>query len=222
MASDMKFTGTGMLSGMLSVMLSRDETFRSPAPRLIYMSGNTRAVPETGRLSGLRRLISDSFIPMVVYSTEGDPCTVTVGPAFPGEVCDLDIGESKWIVQKDSVLGAGDGVEITKHSEEHVDDPRLGTDGLVLAELSGTGTAFISTVGNAFTLELRPEQHYTASVAHTAGWQDTVRAKVYDADGWEGVTLVDFKGPGKVILQSLSPRRTTLLGSGPDTDRRLL
>ncbi|TQS79082.1 MAG: hypothetical protein A3Q59_01950 [Methanomethylophilus alvi] len=218
----MKFVAKGRTSHQLDVILSGEETFRSPAANLVYMTGNTHAEPETGRLSGLRRLISDTFIPMVRYSSESDSCTVTVAPLWMGEIFDLDISAEKWIVQKEAVLGAGDGVEISKYSEEHLSDPRLGRDGMTLAELSGSGTAFVSSMGDGTVLELRPEQHYTAAAVRTVGWMSSVKAKLYDADGWENVSLVDFKGPGRIILQGLCPRRHSLLENGPDGGRELL
>jgi uncharacterized protein (AIM24 family) len=222
MEMGMKFAAKGRVSHTLDVMLVGDETFRSPAKRFVNMTGNTQAVPDSGKLSGLKRLISSSFIPMVTYRSTGDMCTVTVGPAFPGEIFDLDVEETDWIVQKDSVIGAGDGVEISKFSDSKLADKRLGKDGLVLARFAGHGTAFVCSCGDGTVLELRPEHHYTSAVAHVVGWQASVRAKYYDDEDWDGVSLIDFKGPGKIILQGLCPGDISKLGRDPDEGGKTL
>jgi len=87
----------------------------------------------------------------------------------------------------------------------------FGGEGFILEKLSGKGTVFIHACGDFVEFDLKPDQILKVDTSMTVGWDHTV---TYDIQrikgvktmffGGEGLFLTTLKGPGKVILQSMS------------------
>ncbi|HDM25272.1 MAG TPA: AIM24 family protein, partial [Thermoplasmatales archaeon] len=87
----------------------------------------------------------------------------------------------------------------------------FGGEGFILEKLSGNGLAFVHACGDFVEFDLKPDQTLKVDTGCVVGWDDTVS---YDIErvkgiktmffGGEGLFLTTLRGPGKVILQSMT------------------
>ena len=206
----MKFTITGTVSQVLNVQLAPGDVLKTASGRLV---GRSFAVDTKARdgtiLSGIKRMLSDTSVEMEEYCIEKGAGMVTVGPAFPGMIMDIDVSKGNWVVQKCGLLACTHGVSVAHEAQKHICPPKFGPEGLVLLRLSGEGTAFIASCGDFTAMELRPDDRYTVATAHALAWESSVKASVHsvrnraDEDAEDDEYITDFKGPGRIVIQNL-------------------
>ena len=116
-----------------------------------------------------------------------------------------------FMVQKDAFLVAEDAVDMSIAFQKRLGAAFFGGEGFILEKLTGTGTVFIHACGDFIEFDLKPEQVMKVDTGSVVGWDGTVS---YDIErvkgiktmffGGEGLFLTTLRGPGKVIIQSMS------------------
>lgn len=209
----MRYTITGDNLQFVNVQLEGGEVLHSVAGGMAYMTGNMvmEAKLEGGLLKGLGRSISGASMFLVQYRSKGGTGIVGLGGSVPGKIVDLDIGKGKWIVQKTGYLGSQETVNLRMTTQKKLGNIFFGGEGLVLQELSGTGTAFVAACGDFNIVDLRPGEQYKVATAKAVAWQDTVTYDISAAGGiktalfgGEGLFVTTLTGPGKIIIQSMT------------------
>ncbi len=209
----MKYTITGDNLQFVNVELSPGEEFHSVAGAMAYMTGNMRmeAVMAGGFMSGLKRTISGSSLFLVKYKPENSTGVVGLGGSVPGKILDIDVGKGNWIVQKTGYLGAEPSVKLDMAFQKKLGAVLFGGEGLILQKLSGKGMAFVSACGDLNVVELKEGEVYKVSTANAVAWEESVSYDIAAAGGiktslfgGEGLFVTTLKGPGKVVIQSMT------------------
>lgn len=209
----MKYTITGDNLQFVNVELSPGEEFHSVAGAMAYMTGNMRmeAVMAGGFMSGLKRTISGSSLFLVKYKPENSTGVVGLGGSVPGKILDIDVGKGNWIVQKTGYLGAEPSVNLDMAFQKKLGAALFGGEGLILQKLSGKGMAFVNACGDLNVVELKKGEVYKVSTANAVAWEESVSYDIAAAGGiktslfgGEGLFVTTLKGPGKVVIQSMT------------------
>lgn len=209
----MRYTITGDNLQFVNVELEEGELLLSTAGSMAYMTGNMtmEAKMEGGLLKGLGRTLTGASLFLVQYKSKGGTGIVGLCGSVPGKIADLDIGKSKWIVQKTGFLGSQETVNMRMAFQKKIGSILFGGEGLILQELSGTGKAFVAACGDFNIVELKPGEQYKVSTAKAVAWEDTVSYDITAAGGvktalfgGEGLFVTTLTGPGKIIIQSMT------------------
>ena len=199
----------------LKVTLEPGEKFISEAGKMVRMSANianditTRAKNKGGILGGLKRLVSgDSFF-LATYTASGSAGEVVLAPNLLGEVKTIEMdGSQVWMCSGGSYMASSPDVE--------VDTEFQGVKGFFTGEsifyvkATGTGTLVVNAFGAVTEKEIDGE--YIVDTGHIVAFTQTLNYEITKAgSSWldsffagEGLVM-NFKGKGKVLLQSHNP-----------------
>lgn len=209
---DYKITGDNLQ--VVTIQLSPSEKVFAEAGSMVYMSGNVNmeAKMRGGLLKGIGRKFMGETMFLTEFTTAGGEGMVSFGGTVPGTIKDLDIHEGNhWMVQKDAFLVAEDNVELSVGFQKKLGSVFFGGEGFILQKLAGKGRVFIHACGDFIEFDLQPDQILKVDTGSVVGWEDTVNFDIQRVKGiktmffgGEGIFLTTLKGPGKVILQSMS------------------
>lgn len=200
----------------MRVILEPGEKFISEAGKMVRMSANietdvtTRAKSKGGILEGLKRLVSgDSFF-MSTYTAEGgSPGEVVLAPSLLGEVHIIEMdGSAKWMCAGGSYMASSPDIEIeTKFQGAK---GFFTGESIFYLEATGSGILVVNAFGAISEKEIDGE--YIVDTGHIVAFTETLDYEITKAGGsWiqsffagEGLVM-NFKGKGKLLLQSHNP-----------------
>jgi len=209
----MKYTITGDNLQFVNVELNDGETIFSRAGAMVYMTGNVtmEAKMEGGLFKGIKRSFSGATLFLIKYDTHGGSGVVGLAGSSPGKIVDIDISEGTWIVQNSGFLASEQSVKMDIAFQKKLGSMMFGGEGLILQKLSGFGKAFIAATGDFNVVDLKPGEIYKVSSANAVAWQESVSYDISAAGGvktalfgGEGLFVTTLKGPGKIIIQSMT------------------
>ncbi|HHO57351.1 MAG TPA: AIM24 family protein, partial [Thermoplasmatales archaeon] len=130
----------------------------------------------------------------------------------PGTIIPIEIESGReFIVQKDAFLCAEDGVEPSITFQKRLGSMFFGGEGFILEKLSGKGMAFVHACGDMVEIDLKEGESVRVDTGSVVGWDASVDYTIQMVKGiktiffgGEGLFLTTLKGPGKVILQSMT------------------
>lgn len=210
----MKYKISGDNLQLVTLEIEPNEKIFAEAGSMVYMSSNINmeAKMRGGLLKGLGRKIAGETVFLTEFTSVGGTGLVSFGGNAPGTIKPIEIAPGKeFLVQRDAFLCAEDSVEISIAFQKRLGAAFFGGEGFILEKLSGHGTAFIHACGDFVEFDLKPDQVLKVDTSSVVGWDGTV---TYDIErvkgiktmffGGEGLFLTTLKGPGKVIIQSMS------------------
>ena len=210
----MEYKITGDNLQLVTLEMDPSEKVYAEAGAMIYMSANVNM--ESKMRGGLKKAIGRKFAGETMFLTEftsvGGNGIVSFGGNAPGTIKALEVSSDKeYMVQKDAFLVAEDSVNISVAFQKKLGAAFFGGEGFILEKLAGNGTVFIHACGDFVEFDLKPDQRLKVDTGCVVGWDSTVS---YDIErvkgiktmffGGEGLFLTNLKGPGKVILQSMT------------------
>ncbi len=210
----MKYKITGDNLQLVTVELNAGETMYGEAGSMVYMSSNMNM--EAKMKGGLMKAIGRKFAGETMFLTEFTPAggegLVAFGGNAPGTIKPIELASGReFIVQKDAFLCAEDTVELSVAFQRRLGSVFFGGEGFILERLSGEGTVFIHACGDFVEFDLQAGQTMMVDTGCVVGWDGTVG---YDIErvkgiktmffGGEGLFLTTLRGPGKVIIQSMT------------------
>ena len=199
---------TGDIQQLANIEISEREEFVAAAGSMIYVSGNVimDTKMEGGLLKGLRKNASLA----VRFRSSGGIGEVGLAGPVPGKIVEVGV-RSPWTFQRSAYLGSESTVAIDTVFQKKLPSSIFGDDGLVLMGASGTGSVILSACGDFYSLDLREREQYKVSAAKALAWESSVDFEVSSVGnmkaamfGSEGLFIINFTGPGKVIIQSSS------------------
>jgi len=117
----------------------------------------------------------------------------------------------EFIAQKDAFLCAQEGVDLDIAFTKKLRAGIFGGEGFILERLSGKGTAFIHACGDFVEMELAPGEVVKVDTGSVVGFDASVEYDIALAGnvksmlfGGEGIFLTTLRGPGRVLLQSMT------------------
>jgi len=210
----MEYKITGDNLQLVTLEVDPDEKIYAEAGAMVYMSNNINM--EAKMRGGLKKAIGRKFAGETMFLTEfnsvGGKGIVSFGGNAPGTIKAIKLSPGKeFLAQKDAFIVAQDSVNMSVAFQKKFGAALFGGEGFILEKLSGEGTVFIHACGDFVEFDLKPDQIIKVDTSMTVGWDHTV---TYDIQrnkgvktmffGGEGLFLTTLKGPGKVILQSMS------------------
>jgi len=210
----MKYDIIGDNLQLVTIELTPEEKVFAEAGSMVYMSGNVDM--DTKMRGGLGKAIGRKFAGETMFLTEftskGGTGLVSFGGNAPGTIKALDLrGGKEFILQKDAFLCAENSVEISITFQKRLGASFFGGEGFILEKLAGEGNAFIHACGDFVEFDLKPDQRMKVDTGSVVGWDSTVD---YDIEkvkgiksmffGGEGIFITSLKGPGKVLIQSMT------------------
>jgi len=210
----MKYKITGDNLQLVTVELNAGETMYGEAGSMVYMSSNMNM--EAKMKGGLMKAIGRKFAGETIFLTEFTPAggegLVAFGGNAPGTIKPIELASGReFIVQKDAFLCAEDTVELSVAFQRRLGSAFFGGEGFILERLSGEGTVFIHACGDFVEFDLQAGQTMKVDTGCVVGWDGTVGYEIERVKGiktmffgGEGLFLTSLRGPGKVIIQSMT------------------
>jgi len=210
----MKYKITGNNLQLVTIELRSGEKVYGEAGTMVYMSSNMNmeARMRGGLLKAVGRKFAGETMFLTEYTTTGGEGLVAFGGNTPGTIKPIELATGRdFIVQKDAFLCAEDTVELSVAFQRRLGSIIFGGEGFILVRLSGEGIAFVHACGDFVEFDLQAGQTMKVDTGCVVGWDGTVE---YDIErvkgiktmffGGEGLFLTTLKGPGKIIIQSMT------------------
>lgn len=210
----MKYKITGDNLQIVTIELEPGEKVYGEAGSMVFMSGNVNmeAKARGGFLEGLKRKMMGETFFMTEFTTVGGKGIVAFAGNAPGTIEPIELSPGKeFLVQKDAFLCAEDSVNLEMAFQKRLGAVFFGGEGFILQKLSGEGLAFIHACGDFIEIDLKDDQVMKVDTGSVVGWESSVTFDIERVKGiktmffgGEGIFLTTLRGPGKVILQSMS------------------
>lgn len=209
----MRYTVTGDNLQFLNVELSAGEKLDTNAGSVAYFSGDMEIAKKSGGLiGGLKKAIGGSSLDLLTCGPSKGSGTLGLCGKLPGKIMDIKVEGMSWIAQKDAYVASQPGVSADKEMQKAL-GPAFGKEGLVLMKFSGKGMVFLFSLGDFNIFSLKKGETYRAATDMAVAWESSVNYSVElnkDIRGSrrdDGPYFTVFKGPGRIIIQSMSPPR---------------
>ncbi len=157
-----------------------------------------------------RKLMGESLF--LTYFRSSGPGEVGFAGSYPGRIqaFELRAGESV-LVQRDSFLVAQSSAQLNIAFTKKLGAGFFGGEGFILEKLTGPGTVFIHAGGDFVEFNLTPNEVLQVDTGSLVAFEESVD---YDIQlvggirtalfGGEGLFLATMRGPGRVIVQSMT------------------
>ncbi len=217
-AEPLDYTVQGDNLQVLRLRLRPGQEVYSEAGKMVY---KTPAVRWETRMSGttvgekligaIRRKIGGESLFLTYFHADRDG-EVGFAGSYPGKIqaIDLRAGQSLY-AQRDAFLVAQPSVQFGIAFVKRLGAGFFGGEGFVLERLTGPGLVFIHAGGDFVQFDLQPGEVVQVEPGCLVAFDDTVD---YDIDyvggiktalfGGEGLFLATMRGPGRVIVQSMT------------------
>ena len=210
----MNYKITGDNLQIVTVELNEKERVYAEAGAMVYMSPNIKmeAKARGGVLKGIGRKFAGETFFLTEFFPEGGTGMVGFGGNAPGTIMPLEIDAGReFIVQKDAFLCAEDGVDLSITFQKRLGSIFFGGEGFILEKLSGKGLAFIHACGDFIEKDLKEGESIRVDTGSVVGWESGVDYDIQRVKGiktiffgGEGLFLTTLRGPGKIVLQSMT------------------
>ena len=193
--------------------LEAGEAIKAEAGAMVAMS---QGIKLSGKMDGgigkaIGRMFSGESFFMQSIEAEQQGWALLATPV-PGGIMELPIEAGKtMVVQKDGFLAGTTGVEVSTKVQSLLRG-FLGGEGFFVVKLGGQGTAFISSYGSIYPLDIPAGETVLVDNGHLVAWEDSMKYEMTKgAKGWiSAVTSGEgfacrFTGPGRVYIQTRNP-----------------
>lgn len=203
---------------VLRIRLRPGQEVYSEAGKMVY---KTPAVRWETRMSGatlgekiigaIRRKIGGESLFLTYFRADSNG-EVGFAGSYPGKIQAIDLAPGQSIfVQRDAFLVAQPTVQFGIAFVKRLGAGFFGGEGFILEKLTGPGTVFIHAGGDFVEFPLQPGEALQVEPGCLVAFDQTVD---YDIDyvggiktalfGGEGLFLATLRGPGRVIVQSMT------------------
>ncbi len=204
---------------VLRIFLKPDEEVYAEAGKMVYKTNNVKmdTKMQGGSLGEKiwgavkRKIAGESLFTTHFTLTSGTQGEVGFAGDYPGRIQPIDVSKTAFLAQKDAFIAAEKTVSFTIAFQKKIGAGLFGGEGFILEKFTGNGLVFIHAGGDFITFDLQPGETMQIDTGSVVGFEETVN---YDIEfvggiktaifGGEGLFLTTVKGPGKVILQSMT------------------
>ncbi len=172
------------------------------------MSGETLGEKLLGAVK--RKMMGESLF--LTYFRCASPGEVGFAGSYPGRIQPFTLAPGQTIlVQRDSFLVAQSSVQLNIALVRKLGAGFFGGEGFILEKLTGPGTVFIHGGGDFIEFNLAPGEVMQVDTGSVVAFDDSVDYDIQMAGGirtaifgGEGLFLATLRGPGRVIVQSMT------------------
>ena len=164
-------------------------------------------------IKGLARkaLGGESFF-MGAYTAQVQGAWVAVTPQYPGDIKELDLGESgEMVAEAGSLLAYGDGVDVGVRVSGM--KQAIATRSLTLLSLKGSGKALLSSYGGLREFDVASGQSLIVDTGHLVAYTAGMDTDMGLLGGAVAATtsgedlVIRLHGPGRVLVQTRAPKQ---------------
>lgn len=218
-AEPLDYTIQGDNLQVTRIRLKPGQEVYAEAGKMVYK--NPAVVWET-RMSGqtigekligaLKRKLSGESLFLTYFRAAGPNAEVGFAGDYPGrlQACNLLPGRSI-LVQRDSFICAQTSVTFSIALVKKIGAGLFGGEGFILQKLTGPGTAFIHGGGDFIEFDLAAGEVLQVDTGCIVAFDESVEYDIQFVGGiktaifgGEGLFLATLRGPGRVIVQSLT------------------
>jgi uncharacterized protein (TIGR00266 family) len=212
-------------SAVAKVILEKGEKVQAESGSMSAMSPtlSMETVAEGGLIKSLSRslLTSESFF-LNTYTASEKGDFVFLAPPMPGDISVIELKDQSFVVQSGSFMASSDGIEIETKWEGA--KSFFAGEGLVMMEISGTGTLLISSFGAIHHITLNADEKLVIDTGHLVAFDPEIHYEIKRVAGWKSTwfsgegLVVELAGPGELYMQTRvqSSFFASLLSSTPD------
>lgn len=217
-AEPVEYTIQGDNLQVVRIRLRPGQEVYAEAGKMIY---KTASVQWESRMTGQsigekiwgalkRKLMGESLF--WTYFRASAPGEVGFAGAYPGRIqaFDLKAGQSI-LAQRDSFVCAQSSTRVDIAFVKKIGSGLIGGEGFILQKITGPGLAFIHAGGDFVEFELGPGEVLHVDTGCIVAFDESVDYDVQFAGGiktaifgGEGLFLATLRGPGRVIIQSMT------------------
>lgn len=217
----LRYSLIGSETHVLRIDLNEGQSvFADPGALLTMSSGVEMLTEAKGGFSGsLLRAFSGAGVFVSSFRNTGQGIAeLVLGPDFYSKILPYAISPQRELVCQRHTFLCGEEVRITQ--DLSIDATAVSTaaalfggGGLVHQKISGNGLAFLKASGAVFDFDLKPGETWTVSPESWVAYEPSVTFQVSPVLNLknslfgQGLVLVKFTGPGKLILQSMPAQR---------------
>ena len=197
---------------MAIVTLGPNERIRSDSGAMVSHSASVviETKAEGGFLKSLGRAVlgGESFF-QNFWKANAQGGEVTLAPDLPGDIALIELSGQPLLIQSGSYLASEDGVNLsTKLSGKGF----MAGEGVTMLETSGAGKVLVSSYGAIFEKSLAAGEKYIVDTTHLVAFDASMGVQTQSVGGLKSTLLsgeglvVELTGPGKLYLQTRSPK----------------
>jgi uncharacterized protein (TIGR00266 family) len=191
--------------------LAGGEEVKVEAGSMVSMSSGV--VLETEATGGLLKSLSRAFLGgesffQNTFQAPKEGGEITVAPALPGDVLDVDLNGESMMVQSGSYMASELDIELdTRWSGAKT---FFASEGAIMLRTRGSGKMVLSAYGAIHEMSLESGQSYTVDTGHLVAFTEGIDFHVRKVGGLKSTLfsgeglVVDLTGPGRLLLQSRS------------------
>ena len=202
---------TGTTLQVLEIELERGEKIVAESGRLSWMQNMQMQTRATGGMLGaLRRMAGGGTLFLSEFTPAGHEGGVAFAARAPGQIVELDLAGSDYLVHEHGFLCATEGIEISVGFQRSLGAGVFGGTGFVLQRLSGNAKAFIDLSGEVVKRDLADGEEILVQPGHIGMFEGRVAFEITTLPGvrnmlfgGDGFFLARLRGPGSVWLQSM-------------------
>jgi uncharacterized protein (TIGR00266 family) len=158
-----------------------------------------------------RKLMGESLF-LTYFKAVGGPGEVGFAGSYPGRVQNFDLKAGQSVmVQRDSFLCAQVSATLNIAFVKKLGSGFFGGEGFILEKLTGPGTVFIHGGGDFVEFNLGPSEMLQVDTGCIVGFEESVDYDIQFVGGiktaifgGEGLFLATLRGPGRVLVQSMT------------------
>ena len=207
----MRYQLTGTTLQVLEIELERGEKIVAESGRLSWMQNMQMQTRATGGMLGaLRRMAGGGTLFLSEFTPAGHEGGVAFAARAPGQIVELDLAGSDYLVHEHGFLCATEGIEISVGFQRSLGAGVFGGTGFVLQRLSGNAKAFIDLSGEVVKRDLADGEEILVQPGHIGMFEGRVAFEITTLPGvrnmlfgGDGFFLARLRGPGSVWLQSM-------------------
>lgn len=199
---------------LIRMYMDKGESVKAESGSMVAM---TRGLKLSGKMDGgigkaIARMFSgESFFMQNITAEEAG--WVLLATPVPGGISPIEIKEGQELtVQKSGFLAGTPKIEVSTKAQG-IAKGMFSGEGFFVVKISGTGTAFLSSYGSIYTIDLPKGEDLLIDNGHLVAWDSHMKYEITKgASGWvsavtsgEGLAC-RFFGPGRVLIQTRNPQ----------------
>jgi uncharacterized protein (TIGR00266 family) len=199
---------------LVRVELAAGEMIKAESGSMVAMSQDIHL---KGRMDGgvkgaIGRMFTGESFFLQSLEAHQNPGWALLSTAQMGMIAPIALDGREWILQKNGFVAASQDVKISTKVQS-LARGFLGGEGFFVIRMGGTGTAFVSTYGAIYNLDIPAGESVVIDNGHLVAWHADMnyqitkgaRSWVSSVTSGEGLAC-RFKGPGQVMIQTRNPR----------------
>jgi len=199
---------------LIEMKLNKGESVKADSGSMVAMS---HGMALTGKMDGgftraIGRMFSGESFFMQSIEASTDAGWVLLASPKPGGIAELKIVEGEeMVVQRSGFLAGTSGVQVSTKMQSLTRGLFSGG-GFFVVRLTGSGTAFLSTYGSIYTIDIPKGETVLVDNGHLVAWDAALKYEITKAaSSWVSAVTAGsgfgcrFYGPGRVLIQTRNP-----------------